>query len=437
VKTIQVLLPRLGNTVESSILVAWLRQPGDAVAEGDPICTVETDKSILEVPSTASGVLLQHLADVGDEVPVLTPIALIRVSTADGAGQGADAPYGDAAATRAISPRARTLAQQHRLDVSRIVGTGPGGRIIERDIHAALTADRSPAEDIEAESRMTPVARAMVERGGYVRPERGSGPGGRITKNDLVAAAVGTRHGASLQHDTSAQSDDYDVIALPNIRRMIAERMRGSLHSTAQLTMNAVADARALLAYRQRLKTSDQALGLSGVTINDLMMLAVAKTLPGFLDLNATFADGELRRYRQVHLGFAVDTARGLLVPVIRNASARSLRQIAAESSRLAQACQSGAISPDALSGGTFTVTNLGPFGIESFTPIVNAPQVAILGVGNVNLRPVEDEGGVVHVPHLGLSLTIDHQIVDGAPGARFLQALARNIAQIELSLAL
>jgi pyruvate dehydrogenase E2 component (dihydrolipoamide acetyltransferase) len=192
-----------------------------------------------------------------------------------------------------------------------------------------------------------------------------------------------------------------------------------------------------LLAYRQRLKTSDQALGLSGVTINDLVMLAVAKTLPGFLDLNATFADGELRRYRQVHLGFAVDTPRGLLVPVIRNASARSLRQLAAESSRLAQACQSGAVSPDALSGGTFTVTNLGQFGIESFTPIVNAPQVAILGVGNVNLRPVEDEGGVVHVPHIGLSLTIDHQIVDGAPGARFLQALARNIAQIELSLAL
>jgi pyruvate dehydrogenase E2 component (dihydrolipoamide acetyltransferase) len=173
------------------------------------------------------------------------------------------------------------------------------------------------------------------------------------------------------------------------------------------------------------------------VTINDLMLFAVARTLRQFPQLNATFENGELRQFKRVHLGFAVDTPRGLLAPVIRNADAMTLKQLADESSRLNKAVQDGKIAPDSLSGGTFTVTNLGSFGIESFTPILNAPQVAILGVGNVNLKAIEVDGEVRHIPHIGLSLTIDHQVVDGAPGARFLQTLARNLAQIELLLAL
>jgi pyruvate dehydrogenase E2 component (dihydrolipoamide acetyltransferase) len=319
------------------------------------------------------------------------------------------------ATTPAISPRALKLAEESDLDPAQLTGSGPGGRIIERDVRAALAA-RPQSESV----RMTPVAKAMIERGGFVAPEHGSGPGGRITKADLAVAAA----------------PDYDVIALPNIRRVIAERMRGSVHGTAQLTMTASADARALLAYRKRLKDSDAALGLRDATINDLVLLAVAKTLPEFPQLNATFSDGELRQFKPVHLGFAVDTPRGLLVPVIRDAHTHSLRVIARESSRLAQACQAGTVPPDVLAGGTFTVTNLGQFGIESFTPILNVPQVAILGVGNVTLRAIDVDGVIQHVPHLGLSLTIDHQIVDGAPGAKFLQALARGIAGIDLLVA-
>lgn len=435
--THEVLLPRLGNTVESSIIVAWLKQPGEAVAEGDALCTVETDKATMDVPSTVSGVLLRHLVNVGDDVPVLTPIAtVVATSAAPAVVATSVATTGERLKSLLQSPRARRLAQESGLDPANIAGSGPGGRIIERDVRAAVAAALAAAPQAEP-ARITPVAKAMLEGGGYVAPERGSGPGGRITKEDLMPAAVEARH-SEPRHGAALQDvGDYDVIPLPNIRRVIAERMRGSLQTTAQLTMTALADARAMLAYRQRLKGSDEALGLRGATINDLVLLAVAKTLPQFPQLNATYADGELRQHRPVHLGFAVDTPRGLLVPVIRGAHALTLRQLAAESSRLVHACQAGSIAPDALAGGTFTVTNLGQFGIESFTPILNVPQVAILGVGAIGLRAIEIDGVVQHVPHLGLSLTIDHQIVDGVPGAKFLQALCRALAQFDLVLAL
>lgn len=433
-----VLLPKLGNSVESSIIVSWLKQPGDAVAEGDPLCSVETDKATVEVPSPVAGVLLKQLASAGDDVPVQTPIALIGA-----AGESMENTPTPAATTvakpPAISPRALKLAQEKGVDVSAIAGSGPNGRIIERDVMQVIAQPAPAVEtattkttDVQSKENITPVAKAMLEQGGYVAPAQGSGPGGRITKSDLIPVD----EKGSERFDRAVESD-FDVIALPKIRRVIAERMRGSLQSTAQLTMNASADARALLDYRRRLKASDAALGLQGITINDLVLFVVAKTLPLFPALNATFAEGELRQFKRVHLGFAVDTPRGLLVPVVRGAGALTLKQLAEHTSRLAMDCQEGKVTPDALSGGTFTVTNLGSFGIESFTPILNAPQVAILGVGNIQLKPVEQNGEVAFVPHLGLSLTIDHQIVDGAPAAKFLQAFTRNLAQFDLFLAM
>ena len=231
-------------------------------------------------------------------------------------------------------------------------------------------------------------------------------------------------------------ADDGVLVPLSTMRKIIAERMRGSLQNAAQLTMHASADARALQAYRARLKASDAALGLREVTLNDLVLLAVARTLPRFPELNATFKDGALLHYSRAHLAFAVDTPRGLLAPVMRNAESLTLRALSEQARVLIAQCREGAIAPAALSGGTFTVTNLGGFGVESFTPIINTPQVAILGVGNINLKPLEQNGAVQFIPHLGLSLTIDHQIVDGAPAARFLQAVAQAMGSIELLLA-
>ena len=232
------------------------------------------------------------------------------------------------------------------------------------------------------------------------------------------------------------------------MRKLISERMRQSLLDTAQLTMHATADAEALVAYRARLKASAEQLQLRQVTINDLILFAVARTLPRFPELNAVVrgdgAGDRIERHRDVHLAFAVDTERGLVVPVIAGADRLSIAGLAGRAHELAAATQAGSISPDLLQGGTFTVTNLGALGVESFTPILNLPQVAILGVGALVLKPVLADLAQPGTPqqvgyrrHLGLSLTIDHRVVDGAPAARFLQALAAAIADIDLLAAL
>lgn len=449
-----VVMPKQGQSVESCIIVEWKKEEGDPVQEGDVLCEVETDKAVMEVESPVSGTLLARFYPEGELVPVLTNIAAIgtpgedishlrpqeggsasqteavppapseeapvQEAPAGGVDQASAAP---AAPPQAISPRARNLAARRQIDLTGVQGTGPGGRIIERDVEAALAA----------QPRLSPVAKAMVETGGYRAPGRGTGPGGRVMSRDLEAVASPAPSPAA----AGAEDDVLERIPVRGIRKVIAERMLHSLQSTAQLTLHASADARALLAYRRRLKESEPALELQGVTINDLVLFAVSRVLLQFPDLNAWYDGETITRYRAVHLGFAVDTPRGLMVPVIRRAQVLSLRELSRASKRLSTACQEGSITPDELNGGTFTVTNLGSLGIERFTPILNPPQVAILGVGSIELKAVEVEGEVQFIPHLGLSLTLNHQAVDGAPGARFLQALARGIAGLETLLAL
>ena len=239
--------------------------------------------------------------------------------------------------TRFISPRAKKLARRKGIDTSDLDGSGPGGRVIERDIEAA----------IKARVQVTPVAKAMLESGDYkIAMEKPQGA--RLGKRDLERADV---------------EAGVTEIALTGIRKTIARRMLESSQTTAQFTLNASADARALLAFRRRLKGSDEALGLRDVNINDLLMFAVARALPAFPNLNARLENDRLYQYSAAQLGMAVDTERGLLVPVIREAQALSLKQLSAEAHRLAEACRNGTIQPAELSGGSFTVSNLGAFG--------------------------------------------------------------------------
>jgi pyruvate dehydrogenase E2 component (dihydrolipoamide acetyltransferase) len=484
------IIPKLGNTVESCIIIEWKKGVGDAIAEGETLLDVETDKAVMEVTSPAGGVVLAQFYAPGDLVPVLETIAVIGESGEDisafgpggvdedtgrqvdketgrpvdweiGKLAGAQ-PVGVGAETVAagaapISPRARSLAQREGLDVAGLAGSGPGGRIIERDVQAALA--RRP--------KLSPVAQARLAEGGFVAPEKGSGPGGRVMTRDLqpVAPSIQVDQDQVDKERREEPGVEVDVVRLTGVRKVIAERMLASLQTTAQLTLNTSADARSLQGLRARFKESDPAFGLQGVTINDLILLAVARTLPGHRDLNAQFQGDTLSRFAHVQLGLAVDTPAGLMVPVIRNADQLSLRQISQEAKRLVAACQARRVAPDELRGGTFTVTNLGGLGIESFTPVLNPPEVAILGVSNINLKAVPrgdasldsqrsasrvayplsmtgqrvaapDEAQVAFVPHIGLSLTINHQVVDGAPAARFLQALAHNLADIDLLLA-
>jgi len=421
----EVLLPKQGNSVESCIIVEWKKKEGDPVSSGEPILEVETDKATMEVESTADGVLLKQLVAEGDDVPVMTPIAIVgaageKVESVAGAPGGSTATKAGPAAVPAsspaspattepaaasggartgriaISPRARKLASSRGIDYTGITGTGPGGRIMVRDIEQGVPSGAGVAATSTGESAA-----------------------------DLPAATGQPPAGALAAED----------VKVTGIRKVIADRMLASLNTTAQLTMNAGADARKLLDLRNRLK-SDSRPEFQSVSINDLVLFAVSRVLKRFAELNSTYSDGLIHRYPAINLGFAVDTDRGLMVPVIRNASALSLVGLAAEAHRLADLCKAAKAGFEDLEGGTFTVTNLGVYGIESFTPVLNAPQVGILGVGASRLVPTMADGEVVFIPTIGLSLTIDHQVVDGAPGARFLKDVAASIADIDLTLA-
>ena len=416
-----VVMPKLGNTAESAIILAWRVNVGDEVAVGDVLCEIETDKATLEVESAADGILLARLFDEGDEAPVLSDIAVVGQAgeTLDeiapipqplppSSGQGSSAASElEATASSRISPRARQLAQRKGIDYADLQGSGPEGRIIERDIEAAISE----------RVKISPVAQAMLDSGDFRLADEAAAAG-RLGKGDL---------------SPTEGEGEIETMPLRGVRKTIAERMLASSQTTAQLTLNASADARALLAFRQRLKASDEALGLRAVKVNDLLLFAVARTLPAFPNLNAHFENGAIRQYAAAHLGMAVDTERGLLVAVIRNAEALSLKRLSDEARRLAEACRGRTVTPAELRGGTFTVSNLGALGIESFSPLLNPPQVAILGVGAIDLKPLQVEEAVEFIPHIGLSLTIDHQAVDGAPAARFLQRLSRNLAQVDL----
>jgi pyruvate dehydrogenase E2 component (dihydrolipoamide acetyltransferase) len=274
-------------------------------------------------------------------------------------------------------------------------------------------------------------------------PAEGSGLGGRITAEDLARAAAGTAAapstaeagGSAPQRIPDLGEGNITETPIKGIRKLIADRMFQSLAESAQFTLNASAPAVRLQELRARMKGNGESLGLSKITVNDLILFAVSRTLPLFPFMNAHKIGDTLKTFERVHLGVAVDTPKGLMVPVIRNANLLSLRQISGEAKRLASACQNGGIHPDELSGSTFTVTNLGSLGVSSFTPVLNAPEVAILGVCGIELKPAADGGEVRFLPHIGFSLTINHQVVDGAPAARFLKALGDAVADIDLYL--
>jgi pyruvate dehydrogenase E2 component (dihydrolipoamide acetyltransferase) len=450
-----IVMPRQGNTVESCLIVEWKKNEGDEVAVGDPLCTVETDKAAIDVEAETAGTLLKILRQVDDDVPVLDPIAVIGT-----AGEDVSSLIGDATekpsppessspepatappaavtspaaptsgepkktgTTGAVSPRARNLAASKGVDPLSIQGTGSAGRVIERDVMAFL-GDKAPA---------TPAARARAVTEGKNIPSSGSGIGGRVISEDLQQIPAAKSEAAVAPENTPAVFGDFPV---KGIRKIIADRMQASLASTAQLTLNTSAPAESILHWRKVFKNSGEASGLSGITINDLVIFAVSRIVPMFPDLNAHFLGDTIRQFSDINVGVAVDTPRGLMVPVIHQANKKSLKEISTELRTLAQKCREGSASMEDLSGGTFTITNLGAFGIESFTPVLNAPEVAILGVSSIEPRAVMDEEETRFVPHLGLSLTIDHQAVDGAPGARFLQELCRRIAAFETVAAL
>ncbi|MDR2542855.1 MAG: 2-oxo acid dehydrogenase subunit E2 [Treponema sp.] len=403
------IMPRQGNTVESCIIVDWKVKEGDEVTAETTVCEVETDKAAFEVPAGAAGVILKLLFNAGDDVPVLAPIAVIGEK-----GENWQIML------NSISPRARNFAQKEAVFTEMVPGTGPGGRIVERDVLAAL--ENRPA--------LTAAAKAA---GAASIPNQGTGIGGRVTIEDLASGS------APISQPLFTGEGTVTETPIKGIRKIISDRMLKSLAETAQFTLNASASVSRLQDIRSKMNETNflpDEVKTSKITVNDMILFAVSRILPRYLYMNTHKIDETTRTFEDIHLGMAVDTPRGLMVPVIRNANLLSLAQISSETKRLADSCKNGTAKPQDLSGSTFTISNLGNFGITSFTPVLNTPEVAILGVCTIEMKPVPSSCACRFEPFIGFSLTINHQVVDGAPAARFLKALCEAIAEIDLLLA-
>ena len=451
------IMPRQGNTVESCIIGEWKVKEGDTVETDTPVCSVETDKAAFEVPAGARGLVLKILHSSGEDVPVLQPIMVIGEagenwedalpSKSASSDSLISAPALEASQEReglsitdsnkavkaahiSLSPRAKKLAEAEVVNPYELgMGSGPGGRIIEQDIKAFLI--QRPPLTLAAKEEL----RKRIREGLAANIEgAGSGIGGRITADELAASKTGEM--AGLLFDAS-QSGEFSDTAIKGIRKIISDRMMSSHNSTAPFTLHSSALALRLQELRSRFKAAAPELGLNKISVNDIILFIVSRVLPLYPYINAHKLDGVIRSYKNVHLGMAVSTNRGLMVPVIRNANILSLVQLSQRAKELAESCRNGTIRPDELQGSSFTVSNLGNFGVESFSPVINIPEVAILGVCNISPKPAEISPGNYEIlPHLGLSLTVDHAVVDGAPAAEFLKRLCEAIRDLDLWLA-
>ena len=429
-----VIMPRQGQSVESCIITTWHKKVGDTVAEGDILFSYETDKSAFDEAAQVSGTMLAILFEEGDVVPCLDNVCIIGEAGEDISAMVASAPAEEAAAETPaateevkaevapvvtavpvqagelirISPRAKNLALQTGVDMTKVAPTGPHGRIIERDINAALDAGYvANTAAVEAFLAGNPI----------------------VTEDTVEEAAAEKKAEVVVSDDVRA----YDEEALSGVRRVIARQMHASLSEMAQLTLNASFDATALMNFRASLKASGESLGLGKISLNDMVLFAVSRTLLNYPEINANLVDDKFRKFKHANIGLAVDTERGLLVPTLFASEKLSLTDLSAYAKSAAAKAREGKLTPDEMSGGSFTVTNLGSLGIESFTPVINPPQTAILGVCAITYRLKAD--GTTY-PAMGLSLTFDHRAVDGAPAARFLSDLCRALENFGLLLA-
>jgi pyruvate dehydrogenase E2 component (dihydrolipoamide acetyltransferase) len=443
-------MPSLGHTMEKGKIIEWLKQEGDAVAKGEPLVVIETDKVITEVESPVDGVVLKIAVAAEEERPIGSPLVLL--GSADEQLSEADIQQllgDDAAAARAappvpapvptpaappraaaagervkISPIARKLCDELGIDPGTVTGTGPGGRITREDVQKAAQA--APAPVAAERVKISPVARKLCEEMG-VDPATvtGTGPGSRITRDDVLKAAEAAKAAPA---PAAAPMAAGGTVPLRGMRGRVAERMFQSWNTIPRVTEVMLVDMNATVTFRQAMLAQwEQQYGVR-ISLNDLITKAVAAALRRHPRLNATLVDQEVHLHESVNVGVAVNLDEGLIVPVIADADRKDLGQIARESRELAEKARAVPmrLSPDEVNNGTFTITNLGTTGIDLFTPIINPPQVAILGVGMVQRRPVVVGDALAIRPSVYLCLVFDHRAVDGVPAANFLQELQR-----------
>lgn len=419
IKATPVTMPKSGITVESCILTKWNVKVGDTVKKGDALYSYETDKSSFDAEAEVEGEVLATFWNEGDEVPVGENVLAIGEHGVDAscfAPNGSAAPAAEevkttekqAAASAPVqaaapvadgdrifaSPRAKRLAEKLGVDLKTATPTGPKGRIVEKDVREASVNPRVIAE---------------------------------------TAAAPAQEKSAAESVDVRSYKDEK----MSNIRKVIAKNMVASLSTMAQLTHNISFDCTNIMAFRKYLKDNAEKLKLPNITVNNIIVYAVSRVIKNHRDLNANLINGDTMRYfDHVNMGIATDTPRGLLVPTLFGADLMSLSEIAAKSKKLSQDAIDGKLSPDLLSGGSFTVSNVGTMGIESFTPVVNPPQTGILGVCTLETRvKLGAHGEMIPYTAMNLSLSYDHRALDGAPASRFLKELKEYLENFSLNL--
>ena len=452
-KTVE--MPKMGDTMEEGKILRWLKQVGEPVKKGEPLAEIETDKVNIEVESFASGVLRKILVPEGASAAIGASIAL--VGTADetlpgesistpppvdnvGVEKAVDAPksvpvngnyavkesstsvvgngqtqvaYRESATQTAergrvfISPLARRLAEEHNLDYTNLQGTGPNGRIIKMDVETAIATPATTAPVVAPQ----PVAPTLPFAETYVEPK---------AEPEVVTLAP-----------MGASTGDVVEIPLTAMRRTIAKRLSQSMQTTPHFYVTTVIDTGKLAELRKQINefASKDTTPIK-MSFNDLIVKAVARTLVHMPEVNVSFAEDRLLQKKQVNVGVAVALEQGLIVPVVRNADQRSMLDLARETRRLAEAARQGKLRPEDFSGGTFTVSNLGMFDVESFTAIINPPESAILAVGSITPTPVVVDGQVVVRDRMKVTLSSDHRAIDGAIAARFLQEVKRLLEE-------
>ncbi len=444
-------MPKQGQSVESCIVTEFKKKVGDKVAVGDVLFSYETDKASFDEDAKVAGTVLACFFNDNDEIPCLTNVMVIGepgesfseyapLGSAPAAAQATEAaaPAPSAAEPAApaagsaevpaaaaptagapVSPRARRLAAEKGVDTAQVAGSGPHGRIIERDVVAAEGAPKSG------------LAKAMMAAGGLQAPAAGTGIGGMVKGSDLKTWKP------SHTENLAGEGEEFTVEKMSNMRKLIAKSMYNSLQNTAQLTHMLGADARRIQALRKKAKKAlEEGRIDANITINDFVCYAVIKALKKFPKVNSHCLGDAMRLFNVVNLGCAVDTERGLMVPCVKRAEDLNIVGLSKALKRVAEDCKKGSINPDLLSaeGASFTVSNLGGFGVEWFTPVINVPQSAILGVGTIVPRPKDLGAGVyAFVPYLGLSLTYDHRALDGGEATRFLKQVAVEIENLEV----
>ncbi len=378
----EVVMPRLDPGMQSGKIVEWLKKEGEFVKKGEPILVVEGEKTTFEVEAPDSGLLTKILVTIGTDVPVSEPVAII--------GEAKDVPR-----------------------------ENPESAIVQRPIPNAQTKTVQLMSDRVAAS---PAARRLAkDRGVDITTLRGTGPGGRITREDVLAAT---------QHDATAQAvsriNQPTVLRrarLENIRKVTAERLAFSARNVVPVTLTMEADAAKLV----ELKNRGDRLGFTAFAVK-----AVAKALERNSVMNSSIEGDEVTTYSDINVAVAINTEQGLIAPVIQKSNKMSVREVSLKIEELSQKAKQNQLSIDELTGGTFTVTNLGPYDVESFAPVINPPQCAILGLGRIAYRPVAMGGQVVARPATLLTLVFDHRIVDGVPAAKFLRDVRSNLEDPE-----